>query len=122
MSIPRISPNCCRTSLLVDVTRDPLDFRYRLIGTAIVARSEADYTGQRVADLPGQRPPSIIWELYTAAARDRIPVCRPVPYLHNPHRFAEIQALPLSADGKTVDMLICSIAFDRDRYQPDSMM
>jgi hypothetical protein len=119
---PADIPKLLANILLVDVSQAPLDFRYRLLGTAIVARSEADYTGVRVADLPHQRPPSIIWSLYEAAVREGKPALRLVPYLHNPHRFAEIQALPLSADGETVDMLVCSIAFDRDRYQPDSMM
>ncbi|UEM24468.1 PAS domain-containing protein (plasmid) [Skermanella mucosa] len=32
--------------MLVDVLRDPLDFRYRVIGMGIAERSTKDYTGR----------------------------------------------------------------------------
>src|SRR5262249_29214633 len=52
--------------MLVDVVREPLDFRYRLIGTAIVAHMRHDYTGQRFSALPRQGRDSKLW---AAAAR-----------------------------------------------------
>lgn len=42
--IPRLLPNL----FLIDVLRDPLRFRYRLIGTAITERFQRDSTGRLI--------------------------------------------------------------------------
>jgi hypothetical protein len=101
--------------LLVNVSGDPLDFSYRLIGTAIVERSMADYTGVRLMDLPNQRKPSMIWSLYEQAVTEKSPALALVPYLHMEEKFVEIQALPLSPDDLRVDMLIASVVFEHER-------
>ncbi|MEX0759126.1 MAG: PAS domain-containing protein [Tistlia sp.] len=46
LEIPSLLPQV----YLVDIERDPLDFRFRLVGTRIVAWFGRDMTGQRVAD------------------------------------------------------------------------
>lgn len=98
--------------LLVDVAHDPLDFAYRLIGTEIVENSARDYTGTRLMDLPGQRPPSAIWTLYETCVRERRPVRAKIPYLRIEGHFVEMMSLPLAADGATIDMLIASVTFE----------
>ena len=65
----------------------------------------------RVADIPAQRPPSLIWTLYQRAAEQRSPVTDKIPVLSDSHRFTEQLVAPLSADGETVDMLIGVIDF-----------
>ena len=100
--------------LLLDVTRDPLDFSYRLIGTAIVERSQHDYTGMRVMDIPLQRRPSRIWSLYEDVVRTGQPLCTHIPYRDEATRHVEMQALPLSDDGKTVNKLLGSVVFDEE--------
>ncbi len=97
---------------LVDVSHEPLDFSYRLIGTEIVDRSVHDYTGKRLADLPSQRKPSDIWSLFETAAIQRRPVRGLVPQLKYTSRFVEMQALPLSRNGEQVEMLIGTVVFD----------
>lgn len=99
---------------LVDVAHDPLDFRYRLLGTEIVKRSRSDYTGQGLTELPEQKPASQIWTLYRKAVVETVPVTALIPYLHIPGRFVEILAAPLSDDGRIVNMLLGAIDFPRD--------
>lgn len=112
LEIPGLLPHL----LLLDVIPEPLDFRYRLIGTHIVSRSVSDYTGQLVSNLPGQQPPSVIWNLYEKAYMSKKPCCMAVPQLNIPETSVEIQALPLSADGRSVNMLIGSVVFPESEF------
>ena len=107
VDIPRLLAHV----LLVDVRHDPIDFRYRLLGTEIVGRSARDYTGVRLAELPEQRCPSRIWTLYSAVATDRSPGAVQVPYLPLPGQSVEIFAAPLSSDGRRIDMLFGAVEF-----------
>lgn len=115
---PAQIPRLLSHLLLVDVHHDPLDFTYRLIGTAIVERSADDYTGMRVMDIPMQRRPSGIWSLYQAAVETGRPQCTHIPYKDENTRFVEMQALPLSGDGKRVTMILGSVAFEQDEELP----
>lgn len=99
---------------LVDVSHDPLDFRYRLLGTEIVKRSCADYTGRHLSDLPHQKVPSQIWSLYRKVVMESVPITALIPYLKVPGRFVEVLSAPLSSDGREVNMLIGAIDFPSD--------
>lgn len=105
--------------MLIDVRHEPLDFKYRLIGTGIVDRSTRDYTGTRVMDLKHQRKPSIIWSLYERTALERKPALMMIPYLNDETRYAEIQTLPLSQDGTDINMLLGTVIFDHPQYSFD---
>ncbi len=65
---PTEIPDLLANVVLVDVTQDPLDFRYRLIGTAIVERIAFDYTGKHFTELAHQQPGSQVWETAPASA------------------------------------------------------
>ena len=105
--------------LLVNVSNRPIDFDYRLIGTGIVDRSACDYTGARLMDLPGQRKPSTIWDLYESSVVKRRPVRMRIPHIRMDGKFVEMQSLPLATDGYTIDMLIGSVTFEHDYLNPD---
>jgi hypothetical protein len=96
---------------LLDVTYNPLRFRFRLHGTELRAKNQMDMTGRYLDDHP------------LADLRDYIePVWRDViergapthgfydqTVAHTQHRYEALR-LPLSSDGKTVDMLLtCTI-------------
>ncbi len=108
-------PDLLAFVVLTDVTHDPLDFRYRLVGTGVVARSADDYTGMRLADLPGKGPGSMLWELRAAVVREQRPMLDDqTPYVgpaKNVRHIREIH-MPLSADGKQVDMIFSVMEFD----------
>ena len=100
--IPKLLPYVILTDV---VSAEPLDFRYRLIGTAICQRIARDYTGRRLIDLPHQRPGSLVWDRRADCVRTMAPVydCE-LPYIgpsHYVRRVSQIH-LPLSPDGTAV--------------------
>ncbi len=110
--IPRLLPNIILTDVLA---QKPLDFRYRLIGTAVCERTARDYTGVRFMDLPHQRPGSMIWDTRAACVRKRAPVYDgDLPYVGPVQRVRVVSQvhLPLSTDGATVNMIFTAVAFE----------
>jgi len=101
--------------VLIDVLRDPLDFRYRLIGTEVENHSAERHTGRRISEIPGRAPPSSVWDNLAAVAERGKPSDRSVPYVGPLKDFVRTRqvTLPLSADGATVDKLLIVIEYLR---------
>ena len=66
---------------LIEVLSDPLDFRYRLIGTAIYEISRSSYTGLTVRQIPTQAPPSRMFDFLELACTRGAPLCARLPYV-----------------------------------------
>ncbi len=98
---------------LLDVTQDPLDFRYRLIGTKMASHLNRDLTGSWMSELPHQRPPSRIWSACAKVVETRVPLSSDTPYVGKLHEFRKTEdlILPLSVDGETVNMLFVTADF-----------
>ena len=114
LEIPELLPFV----ILTDVTHDPLDLRYRLIGTAVVDRCARDYTGLRLRALPGKGPGSVVWDLRAKAVQEGRPVSREdAPYVGPSKEAGRVRDLhlPLSNDGERVNMLFTVTAFDEVR-------
>lgn len=110
---PTEIPDLLANVVLVDVSHDPLDFRYRLIGTAIVARIAFDYTGKHFTELAHQQPGSQVWETALRICRERTPVISDIPYV-GPDEWVRGYRdlyLPLSDDGETVNMIMGIVEF-----------
>lgn len=104
VEIPRrVIPYC----ELIEVLRDPLDFRYRLVGTEIDRISRHAYTGRRVREIPGQAPPSRMFDFLSLAVERAAPLCARLPYVGADRYVSSVEnlLLPLGDDGATVDML-----------------
>lgn len=97
---------------LVDVSVEPLDMAYRHLGPDIVSRSQGDYAGQRLHDLPSQAPPSQIWRLYEAAVVHQSPHVLFVPLIDHPSLHVEMLAMPLASKDHRVDTILGGISFD----------
>jgi len=108
--------------ILVDVLRDPLDFRYRLVGTAVEHHMSRRFTGVRMSEIPQQRSPSKIWSSCEHVARAWEPLVGVVPYVGPNRDFVESEdvIMPLSADQETVDMLFVVVDFLRKTVGPNS--
>ncbi|WP_341897812.1 PAS domain-containing protein [Ferrovibrio terrae] len=113
--------------VLMDVLRDhkpgwPLDFRYRLMGSAIDLHMSRRFTGLFMSDLRHQQPDSQIWRNFSEVTQDRQPQFHRVPYV-GPHKdFLSVidLVMPLSTDGEQVDMLISIVDFiPREINPPD---
>ncbi len=102
--------------ILLDVLRDPLDFRYRLIGTKVTLQMlHTDNTGLTMRELEskGQGPGSKIFGNCLRAVETCGPVAAQTPYVgkNSDFKATEDVILPLSADGKTVNMLFVTAEF-----------
>jgi hypothetical protein len=111
IEIPRLLPYLS----LVDVVRDArrLRYRFRLVGTDVVAKTATDVTGKWVEEaFPAEAAAAII------RAYDGVVATR------TPHHWANVMAVPgrehihferivfpLAGDGETIDMLIGVHAF-----------
>ena len=105
VEMPRLLPNVW----LVDVVDDPRRFRVRLIGTALVDAGIPLRVGDFIFDrlTPELRPAlaefeSVVWSREPLWYRGPANL-RHETYVHEIERIF----LPLAADGRTVDMLLC---------------
>jgi hypothetical protein len=101
--------------VLVDVlSHEPLDLRFRLVGTAVRARSHQDLTGRRLAEVPHMRE-GRLWRDYATVVRTRRPYGAPVEYA-GPDRHvrrAEHLLMPLGAGETAIDMVFAIVDYDR---------
>ena len=100
---------------LADVTRDPLRFRYRLVGTQITRGYGGELTGRYLdeAELNGHQH-EIIAEYRRVVERCE-PACTSWEYTRGDGRHVRYErlALPLSSDGKIVDKLFGGAVFEK---------
>ena len=98
---------------LLDVRHEPLDFRFRLIGTIMDAHMTGNYTGRWMSQIPHQRPPSIIWSSCQQVVETHIPMTSDTPYVgkHKEFKRTEDVIMPLSDDGRLVNMLFVTADF-----------
>ncbi len=105
MRIPRLLP----WLWLVDVQRNPLRFKYRLVGTAHTETLNSDPTGRWLDDAHPRFLQSSAYALFQAAAeRAEISFYRgpPVYVIDANYKTIERLVLPMARDGKMVDMLL----------------
>lgn len=99
--------------VLVDVLRDPLRLRYRLIGANIVVRNQRDLTGAMLDEHPDTvfRPTAL--RFYGGIATGGRPDAERRDMLTGDQvRRYEILGLPLAADGRTVDMILVGLSYE----------
>lgn len=87
--------------------RDPLRFRYRLLGVLLVERFGFDMTGKYLEDFPQPSFRDFLARAWTDVVERGVPA-------HEFHdddvdghrRDFETLRLPLASDGRTIDMLL----------------
>ena len=101
---------------LIDVLRNPLQFRYRLCGTGVCRFHPIDTTGLALAELHPHPYGDLLHEQYLDVVRTR----RPAMHLnifdsHDCYRSYAHLILPLSSDRQSVDMIMTvdSVAQDK---------
>ena len=108
--------------ILIDVKHDPLDFRYRLIGTVIDAHMNEPMTGRWMSAIPHQRAPSRIWSACKRVVDERIAHSSDVPYVGPMKDFvvSEDILMPLSVNDETVDMIFVVVDYLRQTDLPQN--
>ena len=111
VEIPQLLPYV----ILIDVVREPFDFRYRLIGTRARDIMRRDFTGLFFSEIPGKGKESTLWCGCDAVVSSKAPMSWQTPYVGPEHflRNCENVLLPLSNDGANVTMIFKVISFER---------
>jgi hypothetical protein len=110
VDLPRQLPNI----MLIDVQQPPLRFRYRLVGTRVVEASAEDRTGYYFDTVEFFALNPIIMAQYQQVVDSGSPLFSLEPFknfVNDTTYQVERLILPLSADGKTVDMLLVHFSF-----------
>src|SRR3546814_12692187 len=101
---------------MIDVKRDPLRFRLRLVGTEIVRFTGRDATGRWLDEIYPGYAASDAFAFHSAVAREGKPGYRKGGMLSN-HSRSDIEAerlyLPLSQSGRHVYTLLVVTLYDR---------
>jgi hypothetical protein len=111
--IPKLLPYV----ILMDVLREPLDFRYRLIGTEIDRICHRNYKGIRMSEVSDKRSPNPIWQHHQETVEARAPVRRALSYVGPDGDVTRVEhcLMPFSDDGSTVDHILVAVDVER-RY------
>ena len=109
--IPRILPFV----MLVDVEPEPLDFRFRLIGTEIQAIVARHTRGRSFSSIPFMAPGNPIWSEYEWVVDSRRPLVSALSYVGNDRFVQKLRhcLMPLSSDGGAVDMIFVAVEIKR---------
>lgn len=110
VEIPRIIP----WLTIADVTCDPLDFRYRLMGTRIVEMGGVDRTGASLREIhSGERLQERLAALENLlASKGPVAVGGRLDWLDRGYRKFQSVHLPLSEDGRVITRLVAAYAFE----------
>jgi hypothetical protein len=105
---------------LLDVTYDPLQFRYRLHASNISERMEKDMTNKIVDDLPAAAHVQKARNQFGEVVRSRVPIAFTLSHEFLDHRDphnCEVLLLPLSNDGTSINMIMSGIVWEDDNEQ-----
>jgi len=100
--------------VLIDVERAPLDFRYRLVGTAVAARFGHDRTGERFSALPQQSEGSEVWKTAVRILEEKRPIVSHIPYVGFNRWIQNYRdiSMPLSENNDEVNMIFGVLQFE----------
>ena len=100
--------------MLVEVSHEPRRFRYRLIGTHVVAASGEDRTGKFFDDISFFKIHPAVMQHFEQVATTGRPLYSQEPFTNfanGRHYDVDRLLLPLSSDGAQVDMLAVLFQF-----------
>jgi hypothetical protein len=109
---PSEAPALLPYVIMVDVLRDPPDFQYRLLGTAIDRVLGGGYRGKRYSELSFTRPGTPLWDEHWRVVAEQVPLRSTVAYFGSDRAVqkAEHVLMPFSDGGESVDMLLGVVA------------
>ncbi|MEH6526725.1 MAG: PAS domain-containing protein [Sneathiella sp.] len=101
--------------VLLDVIKNPLDFKYRVIGNEAMQNFTKNYTGVAMSEIPGKGPESAVFSSLKTVVQSKEPCSQHIPYVGPNHDFKKISslALPLAKDHVNVDKIMIVVEFIR---------
>lgn len=99
--------------VLIDVEREPLRLRYRLIGTAITQAMGRDSTGKYYDEIYPSEILEGIHQSFRWMIEHRLPLRTYGTAFYPSHDFYEYETLnlPLAANGEDIDMVLGGLVF-----------
>lgn len=103
-----------RHVFLLDVIGSPPRFKFRLAGTEVVNRYGEEITGRFLDNIDLDDVTSDIVHEYEKTVRDARPVYGRWRYIKHSGKYLNYERLilPLSSNGRTIDMLLCGAHAD----------
>lgn len=106
-----IQPEAIRFALgwvnLIDVEREPLRFRFRLVGTEVARATGTDATGLYTSAMLPPVFGCMLDRHFGQAVAARAPIAHRILLVHDYRTYPyERLTLPLAADGRDIDMLM----------------
>ena len=100
-------------AVIFDVLHDPLDFRYRLVGTAVREMSSREYTGMKFSEIEGRGPGSNIWSILDNVRAGRKPALNSIPYVGPKKDFMALNnlVLPFVDENEETVMIVAVTHF-----------
>ena len=96
--------------MLIDVSHDPIRFRFRVYGSEITSRMGADMTGKDLDEHPHPEFARQVTKAWTRTVERGEPTCtRFEGWVGDRHLRFESLRLPLSSDGERIDMLLVGL-------------
>lgn len=108
---PLDHPKMLKDITLFDVQRDPMRFRIRLVGTAIVEAMGRDTTGSFVDELENAEQIAQRCEVLVASKRPYFTMHQPVGWIPDSSLTYTTLGLPLAGNGTDVDMILFLMKF-----------
>jgi hypothetical protein len=103
--------------MMAEVSYDPLEFRYRVVGTGLFSMHGQELTGKLARDLDPPEFGALIQQHYTEVIERRAPILHVIELTVNylTTSYARI-ILPLSSDGTVIDRLVTCEAHEDHAY------
>lgn len=100
-------------AVIFDVLHDPLDFRYRLVGTAVRDMSSREYTGMKLSEIEGREPDSRIWSILEEVRVSRNPTYKSISYVGPKKDFLTLNnlLLPFVDENEETVMIVAVTHF-----------
>jgi len=97
--------------ILIDVLRDPLRFRYRLVGTTATTRWGYDMTGKFVDDLPTPERRAIILDQYRRVVESARPLAIHGTHVLDGRNWVYDSVMMPLGQGGTIDMILICVEY-----------
>lgn len=112
LHVPMLMPHV----VIFDVLSDPLDFRHRLVGTAVREMFYRDHTGMKMSEIEGRGSGSVIWSMLDSVRTSRQPAFDSVPYVGPKKDFLRLNNLFLPfLDDDMLTAMIIVVSYFRPR-------
>lgn len=108
---PTDVPDLLPHVILLDVEREPMDFRYKIIGESVLYHFLRNYTGELMSDIAHQGAASRVWMYCETAVTTGQPKRYESPYVgpHKDYLSLNVTVLPFAdSSGNVIKILVAT--------------